>query len=116
VLSTFDRDDFLERLDGDEELFVAVIQLFLEDCPEQLDAIKAALDARSAEDVRISAHALKGSAATLSAFRLAEAAERMERFGAERQLDEAAAAWTLVSTEASLVRELLRRQVAPPAG
>ena len=114
MLSTFDRDDLLKRLDGDEELFVAVIQLFLQDCPEQLDAIKAALDARSAEDVRISAHALKGAAATLSAYRLAKAAETMERFGAERQLDAAAAEWTRVSAEASLVTELLRRQIAPP--
>jgi HPt (histidine-containing phosphotransfer) domain-containing protein len=115
VLSTFDRDDFLKRLEGDEELFVAVIRLFLQDCPGQLEAIEAALDARSAEDIRISAHALKGSAATLSAFRLAKAAETMERLGAERQLDEAAAVWTLVSAEASLVTELLRRQVAPGA-
>ena len=114
MLSTFDRDDFLKRLDGDEELFVSVIQLFLQDCPERLDAIRAALDARSAEDIRVSAHALKGAAATMSASRLAKAAETMERFGAERQLDAAAAEWTRLSEEASLVTEMLGRQIAPP--
>jgi HPt (histidine-containing phosphotransfer) domain-containing protein len=111
VPPTFDRGDFLKRLSGDEELFVDVIRLFLEDCPARLAAIRAALDAHSAEDIRATAHALKGSAANLSARGLVEAAHAMEQIGADRQLEAGDAAWTRLQVEASLLIELLGREL-----
>jgi HPt (histidine-containing phosphotransfer) domain-containing protein len=112
---TFDRGEFLHRLSGDEELFADVIRLFLEDCPQRLAAIQAALDAHNAEDVRTSAHALKGAAANLSARRLAEAAHALEQMGANRQLEASDAAFKLVSAEASELIELLGREIASSA-
>jgi two-component system sensor histidine kinase/response regulator len=104
-----DRIAFLERLGGDEELMVDVIRLFLEDCPQRLADIKAAVDQRDAERLRTSAHALKGAAANLSAGGLFQAAAILERLGAEARLDAAPAAWRALSTEASLAMDVLRR-------
>jgi PAS domain S-box-containing protein len=104
-----DRIAFLERLGGDEELMVDVIRLFLEDCPQRLVDIKAAVDQRDAERLRTAAHALKGAAANLSAGALFQAAATLERIGTEARLDAAPAAWRALSTEASLAMDVLRR-------
>jgi two-component system sensor histidine kinase/response regulator len=113
VPRTFDRGDLLRRLSGDEQLFVDVIRLFLKECPERLAAIKAAVDARSAEEIRGEAHTLKGSAATLSARGLAEAADALEQIGANGRFDAADAAWKRVFAEASLLTKLLDREIPP---
>jgi signal transduction histidine kinase/CheY-like chemotaxis protein len=107
--ATIDQYQFLGRLGGDEKLFLDVIQLFLDDCPLRLAAIKAAVDDLDAERLRTAAHALKGAAANLSATGLFEAAAVLERMGAERRLDAAQAAWRQLSIEAALVLDLLRQ-------
>ena len=98
----------LERLGGDERLLSDVIGLFLEDVPVRLAGIKAAVDARNAEDLRIAAHGLKGAAGNLSAAGLFNAAEVLERLGAEARLDAAESAWRRLFAEASDVMDRLR--------
>jgi PAS domain S-box-containing protein len=107
--STFDRTAALERLDGDETLLSDVIGIFLDDCPARLKAIKAAVDARQPEAIRIEAHALKGAASNLSATSLFDAAEVLERVGAESRLDAAEAAWRRLSMAATEVLTTLRK-------
>ena len=107
--STFNRTAALERVDGDEALLSDVIGVFLDDCPVRLKAIKAAVDGRQAEAIRIEAHALKGAAGNLSATSLFDAAEILERVGAESRLDAAEAAWRCLSIAATEVLTTLRR-------
>jgi CheY-like chemotaxis protein len=109
---TMDRASALQRLGGDEELLADVIRIFLEDCPKQLAAIKAAVDAREASEIRSTAHALKGAASNLSAISLFEAAQVMERLGAESRLDAAQAAWRHLSAQAANVMDVLRAEEA----
>ncbi len=99
--STFDRSAALQRLDGDEALLSDVIGVFLNDCPVRLKAIKAAVDAKEPEAIRIAAHGLKGAAGNLSATSLFDAAEVLERVGAESRLDAAEAAWRRLSMAAT---------------
>jgi two-component system sensor histidine kinase/response regulator len=110
---TFDAVALLDRLCGDEQLMTDVIHLFLEDCPARLVAIRDAVTRRHAEDLRLTAHALKGSAANLSAIGLFEAAQTLERMGAESRLAGAEAAWRQLSVEASYVINTLRALQAP---
>jgi HPt (histidine-containing phosphotransfer) domain-containing protein len=107
--AVIDRRHALERLGGDEELLAEVIRLFLEDCPQQLAAIKSAVDARDGEHIRSAAHALKGAAGNLSATDLFKAAEVMERLGAEGRVDAAQAAWRTLSAQAAHAMDVLRR-------
>ncbi len=105
----FDEEALRQRLGGDDELMADVIRLFLEDLPARLAAIKDAVDGRNAEALRTAAHALKGSAANLSAGGLHEAARVLERIGSESRMDAAQAAWRRLSVEATNIIDVLRR-------
>ena len=107
-MNVFDPAALLERLGGDEQLLAKVAALFLEDCPARLTAIKAAVDARSAEGIRTEAHALKGAAANLSVSELVEAARILEQIGAEGRVEAAGAAWERLAAEATRAMEALR--------
>jgi CheY-like chemotaxis protein len=104
-----DRALALQQLGGDEVLFTEVIQLFLEDCPAHLATIKNAVDRGDAEQIRVSAHALKGAAGSLSATGLFEAASTLERLGTEHRIEAARAAWRQLSAEAVAALDALRR-------
>jgi len=115
-LNVFNPAALLERLGGDEPLLAKVADLFLEDCPVRLTAIKAAVDARSAEGIRTEAHALKGAAASLSVSELVEAARILEQIGADGRVEAAGAAWERVAAEAARAMEALRLRSVPPSG
>jgi CheY-like chemotaxis protein len=104
-----DREGLMRRLAGDEDLLQQVIVLFLEDCPPRLAAIQAAAVQGNAEQIRLAAHALKGSAGNLSADALCEAARDLEHIGAESRLEDAPAAVTRVVNEAAAVVAQLRQ-------
>jgi two-component system sensor histidine kinase/response regulator len=106
---TFDRTAALQRLEGNEALLSNVIGGFLDDCPAHLNAIKAAVDAKDPETIRREAQRLKGVASNLSASGLFDAAEILERVGAESRLDAADAAWRRLSMAASEVLTTLRQ-------
>jgi HPt (histidine-containing phosphotransfer) domain-containing protein len=107
-VASIDRAAVMHRLGGDLELFADVTRLFLEDCPVRVAAIKAAIDARDAAGLRATAHALKGVAANLSAGGLFEAAQTLERFGAESRFESAESVWRRLSAEAAGVMDTLR--------
>jgi two-component system, sensor histidine kinase and response regulator len=108
-VASLDRAAVMHRLGGDLELFADVTRLFLEDCPVRVATIKAAIDARDAVGLRAAAHALKGVAANLSAGGLFEAAQTLERFGAESRFESAESVWRRLSAEATGVMDTLRQ-------
>ena len=108
----FERAAALERLGGDSALLSEVIQLFLEDCPIRVAAIRAAIDVRDADAICNEAHALKGAASNLSAVSLFETAEILEQLGRDHRFDAADAACRRLSDEAAHVLDTLRRSEA----
>lgn len=111
--TVIDWDELRERLCGDDELVGVVIDLFVEECPGWLAAIVAAVEARDAERIRATAHALKGAAGNLSAHDVAAAAARLETMGSEGNLSECSAACAALSAACDrLVNVLRQRQVA----
>jgi two-component system sensor histidine kinase/response regulator len=105
----FDRAAALERLAGNEQMLSDAIGSFLDDCPARLNAIKAAVDAKDSDTIRREAERLKRAASNLSASSLFDAAEVLERVGAESRLDAADAAWRRLSMVASEVLTTLRQ-------
>ena len=89
VERVFDHKKALASLDGDTDLLCEVIDIFLETCPELLDAVRKAVEKRDAEAVERAAHSLKGAVATLSALDAAATAQRLETMGREGGLAEA---------------------------
>ena len=114
MASPIEREALMARVGGDEELFAEVIQLFLLDCPARVAAIKAAVESGDPEEVRLAAHALKGSAGNLSATALTSAARTLERIGAEERLEAAPAAFRNLAAQAVLAMDILRQWVPAP--
>lgn len=84
----FDRARFDAQTGGDRDLQREVVQMFLEDCAARVQAIRAAIGDRDATRLRLTAHALKGAAAYLSASAVVETAARLEQIGRDGRLDD----------------------------
>lgn len=63
----------LEATDGDEELLLEIVKVFIDEAPSAMSGIRRAIDQRDAKLLRRSAHTLKGS---LRIFECSEAATR----------------------------------------
>ena len=102
--------DELRRRLGDDELVGEIIGLFLADCPAKVAAIKAAVVARDLRAIRIAAHALKGSAANMSAMPVSECASALELMAERGGVDPIVidAAWTRLDAESARLLNALR--------
>ncbi|MES1254551.1 MAG: Hpt domain-containing protein [Acidobacteriota bacterium] len=85
-----------------------MVRLFLDDTPDRLAAIAAALDGNDSERLRAAAHALKGSAGTLCATRLSAIARTIEAVAGDGQAATARADCDALVAEAARVMDRLR--------
>ena len=76
-----DMEALLDRFDGDRALRVEIATIFLEDYPNRLAAVQAAVEQRDPAALRAAAHSLKGSAGNFGAELAVEAALRLELMG-----------------------------------
>jgi two-component system sensor histidine kinase/response regulator len=93
-LPAFDQDAALKHSGGDRRLLREVIGLFRADYPKSVRQIGSAIKNRNAEQLRLSAHALKGALATVGSPAGRDAAFKLEQMGREGDLDGAAEALT----------------------
>jgi PAS domain S-box-containing protein len=84
-----DRRAILAHLGNDADLLKEVVGVFLRECPNLLQQIKAAIDQGDGEALRRAAHSLRGSASILINGTPIESTERLEEFGNSRSFDEA---------------------------
>ena len=103
----FDKDEILKRFDGDEGFLTELVEIFIDDIPEQLSRIKEAVDNRNSKDLEKSAHKLKGAVANFVENAVFETALQLEMMGRENRLDGAEEAYgTLVKEVECLVNAL----------
>lgn len=81
----------LENLDDDVALLREVVDMFVGLAPSQLDDLAARIGERDVQAVMISAHGMKGAAASIGAVAFAATALRLELLGKEGSLDGAEA-------------------------
>lgn len=91
-VAVLDRALALERVGGDSELLQEMAQLFLEEYPSQLQAVREAVAARDPKAVERSAHSLKGSVGNFGAAEAHQAAFQLEMLGRQACLDSAESA------------------------
>jgi len=82
----FSPDVALASMAGDHELLAEVIDVARMELPRQLDALERALAASDAASARRHAHTLKGTADTVGAGLMREAAHAVERAAADADL------------------------------
>ena len=86
----FDKNSFLDRLLGDEDLAKEIIKGFIEDSLRQIGILKEAFDNRNPHVIHRQAHSLKGAAANISATALKELSNQIEIAGETGDLIKAA--------------------------
>jgi CheY-like chemotaxis protein len=101
----------LERLDGDEKLLHEIVQIFLDESPKQLAALKRAVREVNAEQIERTAHGLKGELSYLAMPAVSQRAQELERMGRESDLDHASEVFAIFETELSAVAATMRHML-----
>jgi two-component system, sensor histidine kinase and response regulator len=91
AVNVLDRDAILERMEGDVELLEEIVQLFLEDSPRLIAAMRDSLANADAAGLRMAAHAMKGSLSNFGSLPAGMLASELETMGRDENLDNAAA-------------------------
>jgi len=83
----FDRAGMLERLMGDEELAGTILEGFLMDIPQQIEALRGYLEAGDAAGAERQAHTIKGASANVGGDALRALAFELEQAGKAGDLE-----------------------------
>lgn len=101
----FDREKALRMAGGEVDLLQELAETILEDVPEQLEKIRAALSTAEWDTLRGLAHYVKGGAANVGAERLRRVAEVVEASLHQGDTDTAAAVAPKIEEEVALLSE-----------
>ena len=82
-------DALLARVGGEVEIARELVGLFINECPRMLEAVRQSVAAGDAQEIRRSAHLLKGSVANFTETGAAAAALALEMIGREGRLQDA---------------------------
>lgn len=102
------------RIEDDPGALVELIQMFLDELPDRVRELKAAVTADDRSAVGAAAHTLKGSALNLGGKRLAEACLRLESALSDTTVVDFSPFLASVETEEGRLRNALSRHI--PAG
>lgn len=102
----------LNRVDGDQDLFLTLAQMFLDESPKEAAAARAALERQDGAGLAAAAHKLKGSVMELCAPRLFESAKRLEELGRQGKFAESSLVCADVETHLAEVHAALRELIA----
>jgi HPt (histidine-containing phosphotransfer) domain-containing protein len=98
----------LARVGGDRELLAEISRLFVDDAPQHLERIRAALDARDSDALRRAAHSLKGAAANFDAEGVVRVARAFEQMGHDKTFDNHEQLWEELNIETERLISVLR--------
>jgi HPt (histidine-containing phosphotransfer) domain-containing protein len=110
--SIFDWDGLLHRLMGDEDLAKEIIDDFLKQIPDNLFAVKKALNKKDLILVQREAHIIKGASGNVGALTLQEIAEQIEIASEEKDLVKAGS----FVAKLDIQLEILKNKLTQPNG
>jgi two-component system sensor histidine kinase/response regulator len=99
----------LERLGGDEGLFFEVIDIFLEEAPNSIERLWAALEARDSSAVESIAHSMKGELGYLGVEEVSQQARELEESGRHGDLERAQHIFATFQGDISMIIQALRK-------
>ncbi|MBF0550351.1 MAG: response regulator [Deltaproteobacteria bacterium] len=98
--SVFDRQELKKRFKGKEDLLEELFGLFIEDVPKKMTEMSQSIELEDMTKLVKSAHALKGTSATLGAPAINQLATHLVRVGREGNLAEAKLCFERLKIEA----------------
>lgn len=116
MTTLLDWERALENADGSEELLLELAGLFIEECPEMMRQVRAAIDAGDALALQRTAHSLKGSARIFAMGSATEAAHRLELMGAAGDLSGADDGWGALRLEIDRLTAALADKTSQQTG
>jgi len=111
-MAVLDLPGALSRADGDQDLFLVLAGLFLQESPKEAAAARAALERQDRAGLAAAAHKLKGSVAEMCAPRLFESTKRLEELGRLGEFAEASSVCADVERRLAEVHAALRELIA----
>ena len=111
-MSTFDRSVALHHTGDDTDILDVILHMFVEQGPERMGLVEAALARGDAKDLEREAHGLKGAAATLGMEELRQASYAVERLGADGRLDEGVAGVAAMRVAMDAAVAAIRKELA----
>ncbi len=113
MATAFDLEELLERLGGDRESVAELIDIFLDDAPPRVAALREPITDLDA--ARRTAHTLKGASGNMAAHAASEAAARLEAAAVQGNLAAVEAARVEVVQEMDrLFAEMARGRAGLP--
>lgn len=103
----FDRNELMERVDGDEDFAKELLVIFMEDTLSQMEKLNQALKDKDPAQVEHQAHTIKGSSANIGARRLTDTAFEMEMTGKDGDIESARALMKKLEKEFEKLRRTL---------
>jgi HPt (histidine-containing phosphotransfer) domain-containing protein len=103
----FDVEATLKRLGNDRQLFVDLLDFFLEDYPILIDRLRQGLQDRDLAEAALAAHSLKGLAANFDALNVVDAAAVIEKAAHDGDLQAATQAIPTLERDISRLRDML---------
>lgn len=88
VLPVFNTEELVARLGGNASLVPRFLGIFERNITGYLESLRRAIDSGDIEQVRLHAHAIKGTAANISAYRMKETAAAIEVMAREGRRSE----------------------------
>lgn len=86
--SSFIKDDFMNLIEGDKDLFKNLLELFEQDSPDVFSKLEAAIEAGDKKTAEQLAHRLKGNLRNFYAEEAANVALKIEGAARENRLNE----------------------------
>jgi HPt (histidine-containing phosphotransfer) domain-containing protein len=116
-VASFNLDDLLGRVHGDETLLLELIGILKSEAPRLLDEISRAIDAKDAKALERAAHRLRGSVASFGAADATNETKTLESMGRSGNLDAAPSHFARLSDEvARLLVDLEQAAIDPGVG
>lgn len=106
--SLIDMESALERIGGDEEFLVELLNDLLEQLDENIPAIRQAIASSEFETLRSLSHGLKGASANLSVVGMASLFKELEDMGRNQTIDGAAVRLMHIEKAKQDLQELLK--------
>jgi signal transduction histidine kinase/CheY-like chemotaxis protein/HPt (histidine-containing phosphotransfer) domain-containing protein len=104
-----DEERLLATVGGNRELAGELAEIFLQELTPRMTDIEGAIKSGDAERLRFTAHALRGSAASLSAVAVSASAESLEVMAKRGELSSAKTAFTALRKESRRLTARLRK-------
>jgi HPt (histidine-containing phosphotransfer) domain-containing protein len=104
-----DIQDVMERVQDDWELFLELLDIFVQDYSEKKALLNQAINEKNSEEIRDLIHSIKGATGNISARAMHQTCIRIERLADEKKLEQVPELLTLLDQQFSdLQRHIIK--------